>query len=67
MLRVASVHGAIARLVAALAAPALIVALLIVSGASAAPTVTTDKVEYAPGETVTITGSGFANKTSFDG
>ncbi|NIM52776.1 MAG: hypothetical protein GTO22_26615, partial [Gemmatimonadales bacterium] len=66
MLRVVSVHGAIARLVAALAAPALIVALFIISGASAAPTVTTDKVEYAPGETVTVTGAGFAGATNYD-
>jgi hypothetical protein len=44
----------------------IVLALLLVSEATAAPEVVTDKVEYGPEETVTITGSGFVPKAYYD-
>ena len=64
-MRAARTRMLISRLAAVLVAPALLLVLLI-SGASAAPTVTTDRANYYPNETVTITGSGFASKAFYD-
>ena len=51
---------------AALAVTALIVAALAVTNTNAAPTVTTDKADYHPSDTVIITGGGFAPNTFYD-
>src|SRR3990170_7945186 len=44
----------------------VLLTLLLLSGASAAPQVDTDKVEYGPNETVVITGTGFVANTFLD-
>jgi hypothetical protein len=64
----AAARQLLTRLGAIPAAGALVVLLLLllVSEAAAAPEIVTDKVEYAPEETVTITGSGFAGNTNYD-
>jgi hypothetical protein len=45
---------------------AMTAALFVVRGSTAAPVVTTDKADYYSGETVTVTGVGFAPSTTYD-
>ncbi len=54
------------RVVLPLALISFVVGVLLISGASAAPAVSTDKANYNPFETVTITGTGFSPSTNYD-
>ncbi|MBA3366941.1 MAG: hypothetical protein H0U03_14370, partial [Actinobacteria bacterium] len=49
----------------ALSLAALLVTLVVTSTAAAAPTLTTDKADYAPGEVVQVSGSWFAPNTKY--